>query len=113
MKELLENLNYRQNLNEFQLGNLKIEVKFDNVLAAVAMPELENPEVITPWMTKSLWRAWVVAAGLGTKIGYKYYRLESVDRGDFIYFRPQLGHFFNFNNIQMVFVKYTDIELTN
>lgn len=100
--------------DKFWFGNLEFTVKNDFILAASAMPEMEKEgKVIVPNKPLPfLWRGWVVSVGPGIFIPNKSFTYNpGVKVGDYVYFLPHNGRFFDFHNISFVFVKMQDLEI--
>lgn len=102
--------------DDFYFANLVFKLKADWVIVASAMPEYEKTEgIIEPNITPpTLWRGWVLAYGPGiylSKTNNMYFN-PGIERHDFVYFKPENGHFFYFNDISFVFVKMSDIEIS-
>lgn len=100
--------------DKFRFGNLEITVRKDFVLAASAMPEMEKDgNVLIPNKPLPfLWRAWVVSVGPGIHLPARDFTFNpGVSTGNYIYFLPHVGRFFNFQAISFVFVKMSDIDL--
>jgi len=96
----------------FWIGNLEFRLKNDFVLAASAMPEFEGQdEIIIPDKeAPNLWRGWVVSVGPGIYLPKApFYFNPGIEVSDYIYFQPQDGRFFYFDNISFVFVKMKDV----
>lgn len=101
--------------DRFYFANLVFQIKHDWILAASAMPEYEDQDaIIEPDpLPPNLWRAWVLAFGPGSflsKTENIYYN-PGVERHNFIYFKPEYGSFFYFNDISFVFVKMSNVEI--
>jgi len=98
----------------YRIGNLSFYVKNEYILAASAMPELESSEIeVSTKLVPELWRGWVVAVGPGIRLSKaKFTYNPGVQIGNYIYFLPETGSFFSFDNILCVFVKMSDIVLT-
>jgi len=97
----------------YKIGNLSFNIKGDYVLAASAMPELESPKIeFSSELVPELWRAWVVAIGPGIWLSKaKFTYNPGIKIEDYIYFLPNNGTFFSFDNVLFVFVKMSDVLL--
>jgi len=98
----------------FKIGNLSFYIKNEYILAVSAMPELESPEIEKPCqIIPELWRGWVVAIGPGIRPPEANFTYNpGVRMSDFIYFSPESGKFFSFDDVLFIFVKMSDVVLT-
>ena len=100
--------------DRFWFGNLEFNLNNDFVLAASAMPEMEEEgQVIIPDKPMPyLWRAWVVAIGPGIHLPKAIFTFNpGIQNRDYIHFLPENGKFFYFDKISFVFVKMQDIDI--